>query len=152
MKRSEWLVRLALIFVVLYALVAIGDRPHEKFPFFAWDLFSTVPSTHVTNYSARLIAADGYAKPLPVYYEQSGLQAPGDEIRGYFALQTLGKSIRTTNETRTASLRQAFEATYLKGLSHVHYQIVQRSYDIRVRVSCPTCFTRESVIATYTTG
>ncbi len=151
MKRSEWLVRIALVFVLLYGVVAISDRPHEKFPFFAWDLFSTVPSPHVINYSARLISAGGYQKPFPVYYEQSGLQDPGDEIRGFSALQTLGKSIRSGNKQRSASLRTAFEATYLKGLSNVHYEIVQRSYDIRARVSCPTCFTRETVIATYTT-
>lgn len=151
MRRSEWLVRIALVFVVLYGLVAIGDRPHEKFPFFAWDLFSTVPSPNATNYSARLLSANGYEKPLPVYYEQSGLQDPGNEIRGYFALQALGKSIRSRNDTQAASLRRAFEATYLKGLSNVRYEIVQRSYDIRARVSCATCFTRETVIATYTT-
>ncbi len=151
MRRSEWLVRTVLVFLALYGLLAVGTRNHEKFPFFAWDLFSSVPTAHSADYSARLIAADGYSRRLPVYFEQSGVTAGAQEIQGYTALQAFGKAIRSGDKTRTATLRRSFEATYFPGLTRVRYEIVRRTFDIRVRVTCLSCYTQETVVASYTT-
>jgi hypothetical protein len=40
LRRSEWLVRAAVVFCVLYAVVAALTRTDERIPFFGWSLFS----------------------------------------------------------------------------------------------------------------
>lgn len=152
MRRSEWLVRVALAFCLLYGVMAIRDRHQERFPFFAWELFSSVPNPNTTDFSARLISGNGLPKKLPVYYENSNLQNKGQEIQGFTALQRLGKSIESGAKGRAALYRKDFESTYLKGLPRVQYQIVMRTYNSRERVKCATCYKRITVIANYTTG
>ncbi len=116
---------------------------HERFPFFAWDLFSSVPAADQTNFSARLISADGFTHPLPVYFEHAKLIPAGQEIQGVFVLQALGKAVTSGYHTRVESLRRTFETGYLGHLSNVHYEIVRRVYDIRVRSRCAASFTQQ---------
>ncbi len=152
MRRSEWLVRVVLVFCVVYGAIAIQDRGHEKFPFFAWDLFSTVPKQHNADYSVRILQADGLRVPLPVYFEQTQLYQPLKEGQGYHALQLLGQVTAKGDALRAAILRKRFEQTYLSNvLSHVRYQLVRRIFDIRTRVECLHCFISEKVIGTYST-
>jgi hypothetical protein len=153
MKRVEWMVRAALVFCLLYVgIITVGGRAYEMFPFFAWDLFSKVPSPQGQDYSVRIDRAEGLPGPFPVYFENANLQTGGLEIQGYFLLQVLGKSAEGTNTRGAAILRKNFESTYLAGLSHIRYALVKRTFDIRERVACHTCFSRLTVIGRYTTG
>jgi hypothetical protein len=153
MRRIEWLIRAALVFCLLYAgIIAVSGRANETFPFFAWDLFSKVPSPQGRDYSIRIDQAQGLPGPFPVYFENANLQNGAQEIQGYFALQVLGQSTEGTIKLDTVALRKNFESTYLAGLSHARYALVKRTYDIRKRVTCPTCFTGVTVLGEYTTG
>ena len=152
MRRSEWLVRAALVFCLLYGAGAVLDRGHEVFPLFAWDLFAKVPAPHGGDFSARLIEAEGLRGTVPVYYEDSHLQPGARQIQGYYALQRLGRTLLRGDRALSTGLRKHFEGTYLAGLRHVRYEVVERTYDIRERVECRNCFTKIKVLATYTTG
>ncbi len=153
MRRIEWLIRAALVFCLLYAgIITVASRAHETFPFFAWDLFSKVPSPEGRDYSVRIDQAQESSRTVPGVLRE---QQPGDrgaEIQGYFALQALGKSAEGTNKLGTAILRKNFESTYLGALSHARYALVRRTYDIRKRVTCATCFNDVTVLGEYTTG
>jgi hypothetical protein len=151
MRRSEWLVRAALVFCLLYGAVAVIDRGDEIFPFFAWDLFAKVPASHGRDFSVRLVEAQGLQGTVPVYYEDSHLQRGARQIQGYSALQQLGRSL-IRGEARSAALRKHFEVTYLTGLRRVSYEVVERTYDIRKRVDCRHCFTKVEVLATFRMG
>jgi hypothetical protein len=151
LRRSEWLVRLSLVFLLLYGAIAISDRGHEKFPFFAWDLFTKVPQQQSADFSVRLIQAQGVRVPLPVYFEASRVNSLVAQIQGYKAIQVLGLSI-VRRDGRAAALRKHFESTYLSSLRNVRYQVVRRVYDARQRVDCRTCYIRVRVVATYSTG
>jgi len=144
-------VRAALAFCLLYGAVAVLDRGHEIFPFFAWDLFAKVPASLGGDFSVRFVEAEGLQGTVPVYYEDSHLQSGAREIQGYSALQQLGRSL-FRGEARSEALRKHFEVTYLTGLRRVRYEVVERTYDIRERVDCRRCFTRIKVLATYMMG
>jgi hypothetical protein len=144
-------VRATLAFCLLYALVALPSR-NERFPLFSWNLFSNASNPTGTDYSVRLVEADGLKARLPVYYERSGLQSGGREIQGYTALQRLGQAFDQGQKLRVETLRNAFESSYLNDLTHVRYELVRRTFNIRDRVDCDSCFTKETVLATYGTG
>ena len=152
MRRIEWLARGALVFLLVYGvIIGIASRSQETFPFFSWDLFSRVPDEGA-DYTVRINEAAGMPGPLPVYFEDANLQLGAQEIQGYRALQAMGKSLEEGDDMRSTVLRENFESTYLSRLSRVRYELVRRTYDIRKRVDCRTCFTGVSVIGTYTTG
>lgn len=150
MRRSEWLMRAALAFCLLYGAGAVLDRGHEVFPFFAWDLFARVPAAHGSDFSVRLVEAQGLQGRVPVWYEESHLQGDARAIQGYSALQRLGRSLSRGEQARSAALRKRFEVTYLSRLKRVRYEVVARTYDVRKRVDCRDCFTEIRVLATYT--
>jgi hypothetical protein len=152
MRRSEWLVRVVLVFCLVYGAIAIQDRGHEKFPFFAWDLFSTVPPQRNADYSVRILQAGGLRVALPVYFEQAKMYEPLKQGQGYIAIQVLGRTTARGPAGRAAVLRKRFELTYLNILTGVRYQLVRRVFDIRTRVKCIECFVSEKVIGTYTAG
>jgi hypothetical protein len=139
------------VFCLLYAVVALSTD-EEKFPIFSWDLFSKVPNPTSTDYSVRLIAADGLNTPLPVYYERSGLQSGGEQIQGYTALQRIGRAFGQGQKRQVDTLRKTFESTYLNELTHLRYELVRRTFNIRDRVDCDSCFTKVTVLGTYGTG
>jgi hypothetical protein len=152
MRRSEWLVRAALVFCLVYGVIALPDRNHERFPFNSWDLFSHVPPPRVADYSVRLVQAEGVHTRLPVYFEDSKLLPSQYMSQGFQAMQVWGKAIESGNRQRAAVLRRQFELTYLSTLTHVRYQVVHRVFDIRERVACDKCYVRKTVIANYTMG
>jgi hypothetical protein len=149
MRRSEWLVRILLVFLAVYGLIAIGDRKHEKFPFFAWDLFTTVPKPQSGDYDVRILSAKGLTH-TPIYFEDARLQNSGQLIEGYVAIQHFGKTIDQKGDAKATAARKQFESIYLSSLTDVHYQVVLRLYDIRKRIECHTCFTKVRVLGTYT--
>jgi len=151
-RRIEWVVRGALAFCLLYAVVALPTHDHETFPIFSWNLFSNAPNPIGTDYSVRLIGADGLTTPLPVYYERSGLQSGGQEIQGYTALQRIGHAFDQGQKRQVDTLRRAFESTYLNKLTHLRYELVRRTYNIRDRVDCDSCFLKATVLGTYGTS
>ena len=151
-RRTELLLRGALIFCLIYGVIALTDRPRERFPFFAWNLFTTVPKPQTGDYDVRILSAQGLnGKRVPIYFEDAKLQSAGQLVTGYVAVQRFGQLIREHKQAEADPIRQRFEATYLGSLSHVRYQVVLRLYDIRKRVECRTCFTRIEVIGSYTT-
>jgi hypothetical protein len=150
MMRNEWLIRIALVFCLVYGAIAINDRPHEKFPFFTWDLFSQVPATRGGDYDVKLVSARGVKVALPVYFEDSKLNAGAQEIQAFYALQVLGRALRSGTQATATALRKNFESTYFTGLSAVRYQVVERIYDVRKRVDCSKCFSEVRVLGTYT--
>jgi hypothetical protein len=152
MRRCEWLVRAVLVFCLLYGVVAVLDRGHETFPFFAWDLFSKAPGRYSGDFSVRILEAHGLRVPLPVYFEAAELYPPIKERQGYQAIQLLGRTTQGGDKLRTALLRKRFEATYLNVLSGVRYQLVRRSFDIRKRIECLHCFIEQEVVGTYRAG
>ena len=150
-RQIEWVVRAALVFCLLYAIAALPNR-QQTFPLFSWNLFSSAPNPNSTDYSVRLLAADGLTTPLPVYYERSGLQSGGRQVQGYAALQRLGRAVDEGQTLQAATLRRTFESTYLNELTHLRYELVRRTFNIRVRVDCDSCFTDQTVLGTYRTG
>ncbi len=151
-RRLEWAARIALVFVIVYGAIAITGRAHERFPFFAWDLFTKVPKPHKGDYDVRILSADGLGqKPVPIYFEDAKLQPPGQLVQGYVTLQRVGKLLYTHQTPQGDALRKEFESVYFVHLSHVHYQVVLRRYDIRTRVVCRTCYDDVEVLGEYTT-
>lgn len=148
MRRIEWLFRVALVFCLFYGAVAFADHSDEVFPFFAWDLFSTVPSPQRSDYSALLFGVGGVGKAT--WFEEAKLQPPAQAVQGYVALQSLGQYLATGQTLQAAVVRKRFESTYLSSLPRVRYQIVRRTYDIRRRVECQDCFVSKAVIGSFT--
>lgn len=148
-RRSELLVRAALVFCLAYGVFVVQTHGSEKVPFFAWDLFSSVPPSKGVDYSVRIVEADGLGKSVPVYFENADLHPKSFEIQGYVALQALGKALDGNEPMRAELMRKGFEGSYLSNLGDVRYEIVRRTYDTRARVNCRDCFLDEDVRATY---
>lgn len=150
MRRMEWLMRAALVFCVFYVSLALLHRNDEVFPFFGWDLFSTVPAPVGEDFSARIYGVDGSSKGT--WFENANLQPAAQEAQGYTLLQALGKSLAAGNTTAAAIQRRQFESAYLEALPNVRYEIVERAYDVRKRVDCQDCFLTDKVLGSYTKG
>jgi hypothetical protein len=148
MRRIEWLMRGALVFCVFYVSFVVIHRSPEVFPFFGWDLFSTVPAPVSRDYSARIYGIDGSSKPT--WYENAELNSAAQEVQGYILLQRLGQSLATGQKFAAAIQLKQFETAYLNSLPKVRFEIVQRTYDIRKRVDCQTCFLSDKVLGSYT--
>ena len=149
-RRSELLVRAVLAFCVVYGIFVVQTHGSETLPFFAWDLFSSVPAREGADYSLRIVEAEALKKPVPVYFENADLHPAAFEIQGYVALQALGKAIDAGEAIRAEVMRRSFEGTYLSDIGDVRYEIVRRTFDTRARVDCRECFIDEDVRATYT--
>jgi hypothetical protein len=141
--------RVMLVFLLAYGLVALRDHSHEVFPFFAWSLFSTVPTPQNGDFDVRILSAQGLPRPGPIYFEDANLQPGAQEVQGQAALQSLGRLTLQHENRRARTVRKRFESVYLRNLSHVRYQLVQRRWDIRKRVTCRSCFTDIRVLGTY---
>jgi hypothetical protein len=150
MGRIEWLMRGALVFCVFYVSFVVIHRSPEIFPFFGWDLFSTVPAPVSRDYSARIFGLDGASKGT--WYENAELDSAAQEVQGYILLQRLGRSLATGQKLTAAIQLKQFETAYLNSMPKVRFQIVERTYDIRKRVDCQTCFLSDKVLGTYTNG
>lgn len=148
MRRMEWLLRILIVFVLIYGLIAVSDRKHERFPFFAWDLFTTVPKPHNGDYDVRILSARGL-DGTPIFFEDAHLQNAAQLITGYVAIQHFGKTIDQKGDVQATAARKQFESIYLGSLTDVRYQVVLRLYDIRKRVVCRTCFIQIRVLGTY---
>jgi hypothetical protein len=149
--RTEWIARAALAFVVAYGLIALTERPHERFPFFAFDLFTKVPPQKSADYDVRIIEGNGLPR-VPVFFEDAHLQDPATLIQGYFVIQQFGKLLARHNGPQSDAIRKQFESTYLSRVPHARYEVVVRTYDIRKRISCRSCFTKLRVLGAYTTS
>jgi hypothetical protein len=146
----EWLMRGALVFCVLYVSFALVHSGTEVFPFFKWDLFSTVPAPVSRDYSARIYGLDGPSKRT--WFENADLVPQGQEVQGYILLQALGRSLASGKALPAAIQLKRFESAYLNKLPKARFEIVERTYDIRKRVDCQNCFLTDRVLGSYTTG
>ena len=113
MRRSEWLVRVAVVFCLLYGVIGAHDRHQDAFPIFSWDLFTRVPNPRKSDYSIRLLETDGVPLKRPMYFEAAGLAKEGRAAQAYIAMQHLGAAVSRDNGMAIAILRSRFEATYL---------------------------------------
>jgi hypothetical protein len=80
------------------------------------------------------------------------LQNGGREIQGYAALQQIGRALDEGQKRQADTLRRTFESTYLSDLTHLRYELVRRTFNIRDRVDCDSCFIGATVLGTYGTG
>ena len=129
--RLRSLYRSILALLVGYAVLSTvgsfaigGPRTHpskELFPFFTWSLFSWVPDTRHL-YVVEVMRIDGNAL-LPPKDLREIAAFDGESTLAYKATQELGRS-RGRNE----SLRQTFEARYLKNRD-VEYRLVRKTYN-----------------------
>jgi hypothetical protein len=154
MRRTERLARAAVGLVVVYCSFLVRDglarareQPSgETFPFFMWELFSTVPEPHQTDYGLRLVEIDGSAVD-GVYFEESLL--PSHQASA--AQGVIGRMGADLEAGRTDDLEVArllLETRYLYPLSTARYELVKREYDVGDRYDC-SCFTSEIVLAEF---
>jgi hypothetical protein len=152
MRRSEWLARVLVLFVAAYSVVAVITYSHVVWPFFAWNLFTKVPTPVSGDYNIRIVAVQGVRAKTPVYFEDARPRTTfGQLIQGYQTLQNWGNLTRQGKHNQAEVVRERFESIYLTDLSQVRYEFVHRAWDIRKRVDCRTCFIDVTVLDTYTT-
>jgi hypothetical protein len=153
LKRSEWLVRAALVFCALYALVAFQDRHTERFPFFSWTLFSDVPDPKSTDYSVRLLERDGTVLTPPLYYADAKLVDQGQLVQANRQMKGLGRAIEREGADSPGSVYRAavFEDQFLGKYQSGRFEVVKRTFDIRDRFDCH-CFSNEEVLGEFTFG
>jgi hypothetical protein len=138
----------ALVFCLFYVSFVVIHRSPEVFPFFGWDLFSTVPAPVSRDYSARIYGLDGRSKAT--WYENADLKPPAQEVQGYILLQAVGRSLASGNRLKAAIQLKQFETAYLNTVPNVRFEIVERTYDIRKRVDCQNCFLSDKVLGSFT--
>ena len=151
MRRTEWVARLLVVAVLAYGAVAFWDYNHEVWPFFAWNLFTKVPTAHSADYDVRILEARGLRVPAPAYFEDAHIET--DQVRmiqAYQTLQNWGLAHRNRDAAAESAVRKRFESLYLSRLEHVRYEFVQRVFDIRERLECAHCFTQVKVVGSYT--
>ena len=158
MKRADRLSWLAVGLLAVYAiflgrgLQAFSQERSaaEVFPFFVWELFSRVPRQQQVDYAVRLVEMDGTLLAEPTYFESSTLpahqSAPAQGMIG-----VIGWAHVAGDEARVDRYRQIWESRYLQPLTSATYELVEREYDVDERHECG-CFTRETVVATFTMG
>lgn len=147
MRRMERLIRGAVVFCVLYAALPVVTGRGEVFPVFRWDLFASTPQPSRTDGGVRLVALDGRPLTPPVYLEASGLVSGANRAQARQAAQQLRSALRRGDE-RLPELIARFESSYLGRYDSAEYQLVERRYDIRDRVTCE-CYLAEEVLAEY---
>jgi hypothetical protein len=150
-KRSEWLVRCAVAFVLLYALVASQTRTDERFPLFGWSLFSDVPQPRGVDYSVRLLELDGERFDPPVYFEDAGIVNQARVVQAVRALRRFGTAAQGDDPNVTAFHADRFQEVYLTEYTSGRYELVRRSFDVRDRYECD-CFADEEVIGEFSFG
>jgi hypothetical protein len=152
LKRSEWLVRAAVVFCLLYAVVAALTRTDERFPLFGWSLFSEVPNPHGSDYSVRLVELDGRRLRPPQYYENAKLVDQGRLVQATRAMTALGRTVERDPDGDAATFRAgAFEGVYLTAFERGRFEVVKRNFDIRDRFDCK-CFVSETVLGEFNFG
>lgn len=147
-RRSRWIVRLAVVFLLSYTLLVAQNRSTERFPFFSWSLFSEVPEPEATDYAIRLLAVEGEPLLQPRYHNVRDRRAAQERRLS----NLFGRALLRGRDDRAADLRDQYETTYLSDWRSVRYQVVRRDYDIRERLECPTCYLSLEVLAEYETS
>lgn len=128
-----------LIFLVIVAYITTGyvsfyTGAGEIYPIWSWDLFSTVPQPHQTDYALRFLEIEGDFLPTPVYFEQANHWISITEsIDAHAVILAIAQAIIADNEPEVSRLRKLLEAQYLYEVQSGHYEIVQRQYDLRER-------------------
>lgn len=158
MKRAELLSWLAVGLLAVYSIL-LGRSLYgfsqerwtpEVFPFFVWELFSRVPQDHQVDYAVRLVEMDGTALAEPTYFERSTLPlhqaGPAQAMLG-----VIGRAYEGGDQDRLDRYREIWESRYLEPLTTATYELVRREYTVEGRHECE-CFTRETVLATFTMG
>jgi hypothetical protein len=143
------LVRAAVVFCLLYAIVAALTRTDERFPLFGWSLFSEVPSPDGSDYSVRLVELDGRRLQPPQYYEDAKVVDQARLVQATRAMTALGRAAERDPDGDTVASRAGlFEDVYLNRYESGRFEVVKRTYDIRDRFDCK-CFVSESVLGEF---
>lgn len=159
MRRVERLARLLAAFLILYGLVVVippavatvrGEaRPSERFPFFAWSLFSEVPPAERARYGLRFLSIDGEVLDPPLYFEEAdGLIQNNKAPAAQMVIGRLGKAVEQSNPAFVASQRWLIESTHLQEVESAEYEIVYTRSDIIDRIECG-CFLEETPVARF---
>jgi hypothetical protein len=147
LRRTEWLLRVAIVLCVLYAAIPVVANRQEIFPVFRWDLFAKTPNPVRVDSSVRLLELDGRALSPPVYLEEAGIVVEGAAAQARSGMERLARAVRNEEEG-LEPLRARFEMTYLGGYQSGRYELVQRRYDILERRTCE-CYLAEVVLAEF---
>ena len=154
-RKVDLVVSLAFVVLLLYILVLVENGPRtqdERFPFFNWSLFSSVPGPERESYGVRLVEVDGARLEEPVYYENAeGIIATSSSPDAFQLIQVMGKATEANRPGQAASARETLETRYMQGVTSARYELVSRTYDVLERFECE-CYREEDSVAEFTLG
>jgi hypothetical protein len=136
------------VFLARDGVNRIREQPSgETLPFFMWELFSTVPENHQSDYGLRLIEMDG-SKGDGVYFEESLL--PSHSATGaHRIIGRMGAAFEAGRMDDFERQRTILETRYLYPLSTATYELVKREFDVDERYDCE-CFVSEVTLTEIT--
>ncbi|MGH7452132.1 MAG: hypothetical protein ACRENG_12355 [bacterium] len=146
-KRLKRFITSFALLHLLFSAVAWHRGFRDIYPFFCWDLFSSVPN-NVVDYGLRLTHIGDQALAEAVYFK------PGRDLQYsvtfYDNIQKLGKALEAGQSDQMAAARIKVEKLYLSFPKPLRYEIVNRQF------SPLTCwrtgrFAHEKVIGRFQT-
>lgn len=144
----QFLAALGLIALYSAVLVYQGPKGKEKYPVFKWELFSRVPARVKSDYGIRITSVDGQTLWFTPYFQNAGAHFNRTSSPDATHLaRSIGSAITRGHEKRSSDLRARFEARFFAG-HDVTYEVVERTYDTKERVTC-RCYQAEDVVGTY---
>jgi hypothetical protein len=150
LRRTEWLLRAAIAFCIVYAAIPVVTARQEVFPVFRWDLFAKTPSQTRVDSALRLLELNGRTLSPPVYFEEAGIVSGGPATQARAGVDRLARAVRNRDE-QLEFIRARFEREYLGEFQSGRYEIVRRTYDILERRRC-NCYIEEEVLAEFELG
>jgi hypothetical protein len=121
--------------VVIHFLIALNLSPNEHdevFPFFKWNLFSSLHKS-VVEFEVHVAEFDGQIiSEKKSYYDLANLFPAAKRYESYVVIQALGRAFKTDNSEKLKQMRRIFESYYLGGhtacyvLSLVEYDPLEK--------------------------
>lgn len=151
-RQINWLIAAT---VTVYVLMGYGTQMlgyGELFPFFSWDLFSTIPQAERSDYGLQIVAVNNTPLVEPLYYENAAQWfAQPNSIEAYVLIQSLGNALVSSDPGSTRTVRKQLESIYMGKVVNAEYRIVRRKFDIRQRW-LEHRFLSEENLATFSVG
>ncbi len=130
-QKSQGIILLIALAYASIGLTSWATKSPEIFPFFSWDLFSSVPQPVASNYGLRIHEVDGQILHEPIYFEHADrFFRNAKSIEAFTLIQNLGHAISTRNTTEAETIRQMLEMTHLQDASTLSYEVVFRRFDV----------------------
>lgn len=141
------------VLVGYVGLIGLRERTAdgtELFPFFKWELFSSVPNRESQDFTIRLLEIDGRVLDEPLYFADAGEHI--STAKSPDAVETInrfGEAVRDDRPLVADRQRTLVEGGFLYELGSARYQLVQRRFDLIDRIRCADCFVEERVLAEF---